>query len=336
MRYNQLGNSDVKISEIGFGCWTMGGPNYSVDSGAPIGWADVDVDDVVKGIKAGLDAGVTHFDNADIYGNGKAERMLADCLDTLGVKSSDLVIASKVGHARGTAAHAYEPFHIRHQCEQSLRNLRVEAIDIYYLHHDFFAEDGQPGNLHDAAETMHALQKEGKIRVIGQSAYSDAGFAKSAPVLKPSVFQSWANLIEDNFIRPGCPVQKIMTEHNISFVAFSPLGKGVLLDKFDPAKPPTFEAGDVRANNKTFQADYLSQLKPVLDKVKSTHGETTEDLSSVCCRFVAGHPNVAGVIPGFRNQRQANCNVRGGTDEAFTEAQTAELREWFKCVQVPH
>ncbi|MBZ0173071.1 MAG: aldo/keto reductase [Phycisphaerales bacterium] len=336
MRYHTLGSSGITISEIGFGCWTMGGPNFDVGSGNPIGWADVDEYDVLAGIKTGLDAGVTHFDNADIYGNGRAERMLADCLDKLGVKRDNVVIATKVGHARGTAAHAYEPFHIRHQCEQSLRNLRADSIDIYYLHHDFFAEDGQPGNLHDAAGVMHELQKEGKVRVIGQSAYSDAGFAKSAPVLKPSVFQSWANLIEDNFIRPGSAVQTLMAKHKISFVAFGPVGKGVLLDKFDPENPPTFETGDVRTNNTTFKGEYLKRLKPVLEQVKAKHGSTTEDLSSVCCRFVAGHDNVAGVIPGFRNQKQAACNVRGGMDEPMSEGEIGELREMFERVRLPH
>lgn len=334
MRYHSLGTTDVKVSEIGFGCWTMGGPNFAVANGQPIGWADVDEGDVLAGIKAGLDAGVTHFDNADIYGNGRAERMLADCLERLGVARDRVVIATKVGHMKGTAAHAYEPFHIRHQCEQSLRNLRTDHIDVYYLHHDFFAPDGQPGNLHDAAETMHALKKEGKIRVIGQSAYSDEGFARSAEVLRPSVFQSWANLIQDNFIRPGSAVQRVMAEHSISFVAFGPLGKGVLLDKFDPANPPTFESGDVRTNNKTFKADYLARLRPVLERVKARFGETTEDLASLCCRFVAGHEHVAGVIPGFRNERQARCNVRGGTDQPLSPAEIAELRGWFGQMQV--
>jgi myo-inositol catabolism protein IolS len=336
MRYTQIGDTDIRISEIGFGCWTMGGPNYSVDNGAPIGWADVDEHDVLKGIKAGLDHGVNHFDNADIYGNGRAERMLCDVFHNLGVSAADVIIASKVGHMKGTARHAYEPHHIRHQCEQSLRNLDVDVIDVYYLHHDFFAPDDQPGNLHDAAGTMHELLKEGKIRAIGQSAYSDEGFARSAEVLKPSVFQSWANLIEDNFIRPGAPVANLMAEHSISFVAFGPLGKGVLLDKFDPENPPEFEAGDVRANRAEFKGEYLTRLKPVLEKVKAKWGGETEDLASVCCRFVAGHPNVAGVIPGFRNERQALCNVRGGDDEPLTPEEIETLRGWFAGVQLPH
>ncbi|HHH31561.1 MAG TPA: aldo/keto reductase [Polyangiaceae bacterium] len=336
MRYHTLGASGVSVSEIGFGCWTMGGPNFDAGTGNPIGWADVDKDDVLEGIKVGLNAGVTHFDNADIYGNGRAERMLAECFDTLGVMREDVVIATKVGHLKGSARHAYEPHHIRHQCEQSLMNLNTDYIDIYYLHHDFFAPDDQPGNLHDAAGVMHDLVKEGKVRVIGQSAYSDEGFARSAEVLKPSVFQSWANLIEDNFIRPGSPVQQVMAEHEISFIAFGPLGKGVLLDKFDPENPPAFEPGDVRANRQEFRGEYLKKLAPVLEQVKAKYGRTTEDLASVCCRFVAGHEHVAGVIPGFRNQRQAACNIRGGEDEPLSEEAIAELRGWFESLQLPH
>jgi myo-inositol catabolism protein IolS len=75
----------------------MGGPNYSVDNGAPIGWADVDEHDILKGIKAGLDAGVNHFDNADIYGNGRAERMLCDVFHNLGVSATDVSSRARSG-----------------------------------------------------------------------------------------------------------------------------------------------------------------------------------------------------------------------------------------------
>jgi len=332
MRYHPVGNSDVKVSEIGFGCWTMGGPNWS--DGKPVGWADVNEDEVLAGIKTGLDAGVTHFDNADVYGNGRAERMLERCLTKLAVNRDDVVIATKVGHFAGTAAHAYEPHHIRRQCEQSLRNMKLDHIDIYYLHHDFFAPDGQPGNLPDAAEEMHKLKAEGKIRVIGQSAYSDAGFARSVEVLKPQVFQSWASMLFDNFIRPGCPVQQLMTDNNISFVAFSPLGQGLLLDKFDPANPPKFEPGDFRGGSNEFGADTLTKLKPKLADIKSRFGDTTEALASAACRFIAAHPNVCSVIPGFRNDRQAKCNVRPGQDDPFTDADAAFCRDLFKDIQL--
>lgn len=332
MRQRPVGNSGLSVSEIGFGCWTMGGPNWA--EGNPVGWTEVNEGEVLAGIKAGLDAGVTHFDNADVYGNGRAERMLRDCLRKLGVKPASLTIATKVGWHRGTGEHAYEPSNIRHQCETSLRNLGVDAIDFYYLHNDGWAPDGQPGNLPDAAETMHALQAEGKIRVIGQSAYSDAGFERSVQVLKPQVFQSWASMLFDNFIRPGSVAQRLMAEHDISFVAFSPLAQGLLLDKFDPEKPLPIGEGDVRKGSKDFQPESLRRIKPRCQDLKARFGDSTEALASAALRFVLGHDRVACAIPGFRNERQARCNVQAAADPAFTPEDLAFCRGLFGDLQL--
>lgn len=334
MRYHPVGSTDIKVSEIGFGCWTMGGPNWSTDNGNPIGWGDVDYDDVKAGIKAGLDAGVTHFDNADAYGNGKAERMLARVFKDLGVKRDSVVIATKVGHFKGTAPHAYEPHVLVHQCEQSLRNLGIDCIDIYYLHHDNWAPDGEPGNLPEAAEAMHKLQAQGKIRAIGQSAYSEAGFVRSVEVLRPVIFQSWANMLADNFLRPGGVVPALLAEHHISFVGFSPLAQGLLLDKFDPENPPKFDEGDIRGSRPDFGVERLRELKPRLEKLKARYGSTVPELASAACRFVTGHPNVCSAIPGFRNERQAACNVKGGQDPAFTPDDLRFCRELFSQTQI--
>ncbi|MEM1330621.1 MAG: aldo/keto reductase [Planctomycetota bacterium] len=333
MRYRALGKTDIKVSEIGFGCWTMGGPNYSVDNGKPIGWRDVERDDVLAGIRTGLDAGVNHFDNADIYGNGKAERLLGECLKELGhldgPSRENLVIATKVGHHKGTAPHAYTPFNIRRQCEQSLINMRVDHIDLYYFHHGWYAKDGQPGNLADAAGTMHDLIAEGKVRAAAQSAYADEDFARAIPVLKPAALQSWANMLKPNFIAPGCAVQALMAEHGCSYIAFGPLGQGLLLDKFDPAHPPKFDEGDVRGNNEAFTTEQLTALKPKLEALKERFGGTVEDLASAACRYVLAHDHVAGVIPGFRNEPQARCNLRAATDDPFTSEDLAFCRELF-------
>lgn len=334
MRYHTVGTTDIQVSEIGFGCWTMGGPNWSADSGAPIGWGDVDYDAVKAGIKAGLDAGVTHFDNADVYGNGKAERLLGRVFNDLGVKRDSVVIASKVGHFKGTAVHAYEPHHLANQCAQSLKNLGTDYIDLYYLHHDNWAPDGEPGNLPEAAAAMHGLQGEGKVRAIGQSAYSDAGFVRSAEVLKPVVFQSWASMLFDNFIRPGAVVPQLMAKHRISFVGFSPLAQGLLLDKFDPQNPPSFDEGDVRQGKDDFQVERLRSLRPKLEDLKARFGSSIPELASAACRFVAGHQGVCGAIPGFRNEKQAASNVGGGQDEAFTAEDLAFCRQLFKGLQL--
>lgn len=340
MRYRPIGRTNIQVSEIGFGCWTMGGPNWSSDSGMPIGWAQVDEDEVLAGVKVGLDAGVNHWDNADNYGNGRAERLLAQCFKKLGIKRETQVIATKVGHFKGTAPWAFDPPHIRSQCEQSLRNLGTDHIDIYYFHHGTYlgpGYDGKPHDyLHDAAATMHALVKEGKVRAVGQSAYSQEDFARAIPILKPDVLQSKANLRYDEFIRLGNPLQSLMTQYGCTFVAFGPLDQGLLLDKFDPQNPPQFAEGEYRANRKDFTTESLLQVRAKLQKVKqrfNAAGQSTLDqtvlLSSVASRWVLAHDHLSSTIPGFRNAKQAACNVQAALDVPMSANDVQWLRETF-------
>ena len=318
----ELGRSGVQVSEIGLGCWTMGGLNWV--NGNANGWANVDEDEIVQAIKAGIDAGVNHFDNADVYGNGRAERMLRRAFDKLGVKSENFVVATKVGHFPGTAEHAYEALHVRHQAEQSLKNLGRDHIDLYYFHHGDFGPSDM--YLDDAAAEMDKLVEEGKVRVKGQSAYSSNDFLRVTPRVRPAVFQSWAHALDDQFIREGSPVSELMAKEGITFVAFSPLAQARLLDKYDPSKPPSFEPGDHRQNSKAFSAEAIAELKPKLEKLKTRFGDSIEDLASVALNYVLAHPHVASVIPGFRNERQVRVNL-GASGRELTQDDVKFIRE---------
>lgn len=302
MQYREIGTSGIKVSEVSLGCWTMGGLNW-VD-GRANGWANVNEDEITTAIKRAIDAGVNHFDNADVYGNGRAEHMLARVFKKLGLKSTDFIVATKIGHFRGTAEHPYEPIHIRHQCEQSLHNLKRDYIDIYYFHHGSFGP-----YLHEAAAEMDKLVKEGKVRIKGQSAYSHEDFAKAVPVVRPQVLQSWAHAMDTRYIENGSPTAKLLEEYKMSFVAFSPLAQGLLLDKFDPENPPSFDDGDHRRGQERFQPESLRKLRVKLEKLKARFGSTTEDLSAIAQRYILNHPRVCCTIPGFRNERQVACNL---------------------------
>ncbi|MFA7257115.1 MAG: aldo/keto reductase [Kiritimatiellales bacterium] len=312
MKTRKLGTSELEVSEISLGCWTMGGLNWV--NGQPNGWANVNEDEITAAVKKAVDAGVNHFDNADVYGNGKAERMLARVLKKLGLKSEDFIIATKIGHFPGTAAHAYEPTHIRHQCEQSLINLQREYIDIYYFHHGSFGD-----HLEEAAATMDELVKEGKVRIKGQSAYSAADFERAVPVVKPTVLQSWAHALDVQFITPGSPVVNLLEKYKMSFVAFSPLCQGILLDKFDPENLPKFEEGDHRQHSARFTAESLRAVKPKLEKIKARFGSSPEELAAVALNYVLSFPNLGCVIPGFRNERQVTCNLTAAGRPLSTE-----------------
>jgi len=314
MKYRKLGKSDIEVSEISLGCWTMGGLNW-VD-GQQNGWANVDEKEVAEAINYGIEQGVNHFDNADVYGNGRAERMLQRIL---GDRTNRFIIATKVGWFKGTAEHAYEPAHIRHQCEQSLINLKRDYIDIYYFHHGYFGDSDF--YLDDAVEVMHKLKEEGKIRLIGQSAYSHEDFLRVVPKVKPEVLQSSASAMDDKYVADGTPTRKLLEENKMSFIAFGPVGQGLLLGKYNKNNPPQFEPGDHRLNAPRFSAESLANLEPKIEKLKAKFGSSIEDLARAALQYLL-HYNVTGaVIPGFRNLNQVKVNLSGAdkplTDEEF-------------------
>ncbi len=322
MLYRRLGTTDLSVSEISLGCWTLGGLNW-VD-GNPDGWANVDENEAIAAINLAIDRGVNHFDNADVYGNGRAERLLAKAL---GAKSTKVTIATKIGHFPGTAAHAYDSGHIRHQCEQSLQNLQRETIDLYYFHHgDFGPSDCY---LDDAIAMMHTLRQEGKIRYIGLSAYSNEDFSRLVPKIKPSVLQSWAHAMDDGFVRDGMPVRKLLEAHQMSFVAFSPLNQGLLLGKYSSLNPPQFEAGDHRKNSDRFQAESLAKLEPKIEQLKAKFGSDLKELSRAALQFLLHYPVIGCVIPGFRNVKQVEANLYGA-GKPLTKEECDFIRAVFR------
>ncbi len=321
MKYRKLGKTDVSVSEISLGCWTMGGLNWV--NGVPNGWANVDEKEIKEAVDYAIDHGVNHFDNADVYGNGRAERMLARIL---GKRTKDIIIATKIGWFPGTAEHAYEPAHIRHQCEQSLINLKRDYIDVYYFHHgDFGLNDKY---LDDAIEVMYKLREEGKIRVIGQSAYKHEDFVKLIPKVKPDVIQSFASAIDDRFLKDNSPTRKLLDQYNISFVAFGPLSQGILLGKYNASNPPQFEAGDHRANAERFKSENLAKLEPKLERLKNKFGSSNQELSRAALQYLLHYKQVGAVIPGFRNLEQVKSNLNG-MDKPLTDEEFKFMQQLF-------
>lgn len=322
MKYRKIGKSEVEISEISLGCWTMGGLNWV--NGVPNGWANVDEKEIAESINYAIDQGVNHFDNADVYGNGRAERMLARIL---GKRTINFIIATKVGWFPGTAAHAYESQHIRHQCEQSLKNLNRDYIDLYYFHHGSFG--GNDEYLDDAIEVIYRLREEGKIRLIGQSAYRHEDFVKLIPKVKPEAIQSFASAIDDRFVADGTPTRKLLEEYQISFIAFGPIAQGLLLGKYDKNNPPKFEPGDHRVNSDRFTVENLSKLEPKIEMLKAKFGSNVDDLARAAFQYLLHYNVVGSVIPGFRNLKQVQVNLTK-KDKPLTDQEFEYIQKVFR------
>jgi len=304
MKYRTIRGTDVKVSAVSFGCWTLGGLQYN--EGRMIGWREPDEDEVKKAVHWAVDHGVNHFDNADVYGYGRAERSLTRALR--GVRKR-VIVATKVGYFRGTAGHAYEPHHIRAQCEGSLVNLRRECLDIYYLHNcDFGANDEY---LDGAVETMQRLRQAGKVGLIGLSGDAD-GLARYAPKVKPEVLQGRASMMDRRNLDPGRPARKMMERQQLQLVCFSPLEQGILLGKYSARKPPSFEDGDVRKQRPAFTAEGLARVEDKLGKLKARFGSSPRELAAAALSFLLAHEHVLCPIPGFRNLEQVKSNITCG------------------------
>ena len=147
-----------------------------------------------------------------------------------------------------------------------------------------------PGTCGNDAETA----KE-EDPLIGQSAHKTSHFEKAVPVLKPTVLQCWAHMMDTKFVVENGLVGQLLKKNRLSFIAFSPLNQGVLTGKYYGKDAPRFEVGDHRRNSRKFSNDSLRSIDIKLDALKSRFGDVVH-ASSVALRFILNYPNVASVI----------------------------------------
>lgn len=304
MEYRVLGRSGLRVSEISLGCWAIGGPSWR--DGNAVGWSGNDDRQSLAGLRRGFELGINHLDSADVYGDGHSERLIGQFLRQ--VPRDQVIVASKVGWFRGTAPHAMQPLHIRHQLEQTLSNLGTDYLDLHYFHHADFGRDDL--YLEEAAAAMRQFQQEGKVRIIGQSAYSYGDFLRVCPVTQPAVLQLPYAAPGNDFENPDSDIFAYAKENDLGLVLFGPLGQGTLLDKFDPDNPPRRGEGDIRKGGGGFTREGLLKMRARLAPLKERFGGSVPDLARVALQFALAVSPLACVIPGFKNPQQVEVNAQ--------------------------
>jgi aryl-alcohol dehydrogenase-like predicted oxidoreductase len=288
----------IRLSSVGIGTWTIGGPYWT--NGEPTGWSGpLDDEDSICGLTFALEHGINHIDTADVYGHGRSERLVGKALSSA---KTAAVVASKVGFLPTSAPSVYSPENIRFQCEQSLRNLGRDTIDLYYLHHCDFG----PGDrfLDGAVSVLNELKRVGKIRSICLSGYSAGDLIRISKKLLPDFIQSWASFEHPEFIMPGGPLSAFMKESGIRFIAMMPFGQGRLLGKHNGQSPLTFGPGDTRSTNAEFSTTSLEAIEPKMALLRERFGQSPSDLIAPALGFILSHDVVASVVPGFRSSQQ--------------------------------
>jgi aryl-alcohol dehydrogenase-like predicted oxidoreductase len=311
-----FGRSGRTVSPIGFGCWAIGGPAFR--EGHAIGWGKVDDDESVAAIHAALDAGITFFDTASIYGAGHSERVLGRALAG---RWDNVVVATKFGNlfdeaTKQATGRDASPASIRRQCDDSLARLGTDVIDLYQFH----IGDYDPVRAEEVVATLDGLVAAGKIRSFGWSTDDPERakvFARSPNCV---AVQLRGNVLEDN---PA--MVELLEAENLAGIIRSPLAGSALTGKF--TQTSTFADDDIRSHTWDF-AGKQGRILDALDQIRDilTGGGRTLAQGALCWLLARSPAFVP--IPGIRTVSQAKENAgaigRGPlSDTEMSEIQTA-------------
>ncbi|MEX0984771.1 MAG: aldo/keto reductase [Actinomycetota bacterium] len=286
MRTKRLGSRAPEISVIGFGTWEAGGtawgPNDSEDS-------------VIAAIHAGLDAGITWVDTAEVYGDGVSESIVGRALAG---RRDDVLIATKVAPSpEGTG---FRPEEVRQACEQSLKRLQTDRIDLYHLH--WPDESGVP--LEDTWGAMAALVDEGLVRFIGVSNFDQAQIEACEAIRHVDSLQPELSMLE----REHRDLVRWCGEQGVGVVAYAPLAYGLLTGAIDAAA--TFGADDWRSTDKDmFAPEPRAAALELVESLRPIAAELGVTLAQLAIAWVLHQPGVTSAIVGSRNGAHMRANV---------------------------
>ncbi|HUA00198.1 MAG TPA: aldo/keto reductase [Candidatus Aquilonibacter sp.] len=289
MEYRALGSTSVEISRIGFGCGPASGYDYG----------PIDEAEWKAAVRVALDAGVTLFDVANVYGFGRAEELLAEAL---GERRLEVVIATKCGLAwddRGRVYRDLTPSGVRGALEGSLRRLRVDCVPLYQIH--------WPDPVVAIEETMDALarcQNEGKIRFVGVGNFPPELLERAFGAHRFESQQIAFNLLHRQPERDVFPWAEAA---GVSNLAHSALARGLLAGR----RPIGTEFGpaDTRGRSPYFSAQGKAAKQRLLDAIRVAAAETGKPFASVAIRWLLDHPQMSTVLVGMKNRKQAEENL---------------------------
>lgn len=298
MQYRKFGNTDLLVSEIGFGAWAIGGG--AMIGSTAIGWGDADDTVSVKAIHAALDAGINFFDTADIYGLGHSEELLGQCIGN----KKGILIATKVGNVSRNDQFTidYSEKYIVNACEASLKRLNRDRIDYYQLH-SARIQHLQNG---ECIEAMQHLQQQGKIRYWGISLNTFDPLPEAEFFINNKIgngFQLVLNLLNQKAL----PLLKRSAENGYGLIVRMALQFGLLTGKFD--KEINFSESDHRKNRLTKEVIDASNnvLEPVWGLCKKYNCTKTQ----LALSYILSYPEVSTIIAGIRTAEQVQLNTTG-------------------------
>jgi aryl-alcohol dehydrogenase-like predicted oxidoreductase len=301
-----LGSSTLNINRIGLGC--MGMSEF---------YGSFNETESIETLHKAIDLGVNFFDTADMYGSGANEKLIGKAFKD---KWDKVVLATKFAVMRGPNGEWLglngQPEYIKKACDQSLSNLGIEAIDLYYMHRK--APDVE---IEVIVGAMADLVKQGKVKYIGLSEVDAATIRRAHKIHPITALQSEYSLWSRE---PEQELFDVCKELGITFVSYSPLGRGFLTGAFKSRAD--FEAGDFRLNNPRFTDEAFKEnikFVEVIDRLANDKGVTN---AQIALAWIFSQNDEITVIPGTRKIHRLEENL-GAFDVDFTVADFALIRE---------
>ena len=313
METRKLGNSDIKVTPVGFGAWALGG------SGWEFAWGPQDDADSIAAIHRALELGVNWIDTAAVYGLGHSEVIVARALkEWRGPRPYVFTKCVLRWNEKGKIWKEFSPDSIRRECEDSLGRLQVETIDLYQMH--WPPDDGKPG-IEEAWQTLAALKAEGKVRWIGVSNFDAAQIKRAEKITPATSLQPPYSIIRRQIEAETLPYCE---KQGIGVISYAPMASGLLTGAMTRERAATLPADDFRSRNPEFREPRLSknlELVERLRQVGARHGRTPGE---VAIAWTLGHRAVTGAIVGARNAKQAEGVMRAG-ELKLTTQEIAEI-----------
>lgn len=316
MKTRKLGNSGLEVSAMGLGCMRMS-----------FGDTPTDKQEMIDFMHKAVEHGVTFFDTAEVYGPFTNEDLVGEALEPF---KGQVVIATKFGWKHGEngphPVHGMDsrPEQIRRVAEESLKRLRVEAIDLFYQHRP---DPNVP--MEDVAGAVKDLIQAGKVKHFGLSE-SNADQIRAAHAIQPvsalqSEYSIWWRAIEENGVLSTCE------ELGIGLVPYSPLGRGYLTGKVD--ENTTFDKSDIRSRNPRFTQEAIKANRGVVDLLERIAKQKNATPAQIALAWLLAQKPWIVPIPGSRKLERLDEN-NGAVNIQLTADDLGEIRSAMEKIQV--
>jgi len=299
MQVRTLGNSDLKITPVGYGAWAIGG------SGWQFAWGPQDENDSISAIHRSLELGVNWIDTAAVYGLGHSEEVVGRALKSWrGPRPYVFTKCVRRLDESGQLRTILKSASIREEVESSLRRMGVDVIDLYQIH---WPPNPDSADLEEGWSTMAELKREGKVRWIGVSNFNVDQLKRAAAIAPITSLQPRYSLIHREVeaeILPYCQ------GYSIGVIVYSPMGSGLLTGAMTRERISNLPDDDWRRRHADFNEPNLSrnlELVDLLEKIARNHGRTPGE---VAIAWTLQNPAVTGAIVGARNAKQADGVMR--------------------------